>query len=213
VRYMIKTVVTLVALTACSHLPLVLHAEEASQNRYWPCAQILVPEIPAAVVWAGPSSDGMADVWKQDAEIASLVRRLTARDYPMESADGQIGEFAAKLSPQEKEQKLTLLFAGIHQTLNEDRGKKIDGILRYSRGQAKRADRLSGDLDEMVRLQDSDDLSPAAKERLAMMEKEMALKQRMFDERETFMQYLCSRPVVVEQKLGTLARTIAYYLD
>ena len=83
--------------------------------------------------------------------------------------------------------------------------------MRYARGQADRANQLSGELDEMVKLQD--DPSEAAQKRLALMQGEMELKQRMFDDREAFIQHLCGRPMVIEQKLGSLARTIAYYLD
>ena len=106
---------------------------------------------------------------------------------------------------------MLLLFAGVIQTLNEARKKKLDGIMRYARGQAARANRLSEELDEMVQLQD--DPSPVAQERFALMEKEMEIKQRMFDEREAFIQHLCTRPMVIEERLGSLARSIAYYLD
>lgn len=207
-----KTLGVLVCLL-CGGVTLTLHADVAlnPQDRDWPCDQILVPEVPAAVVWDGPAITGMQAAWEQDDEVQGLVRRFTAPDYAMAGADGEIADFAAKLDPAEKAHKLTLLFAGIIQTLNERRGKELEGILHYARGQAERADRLSQDLDEMVRLQD--DPSQAAQDRLALMQQEMELKQRMFDERESFIQYLCQRPVVIEQKLGVLARGIAYYLE
>ncbi|MEW8290059.1 MAG: hypothetical protein AB2672_05965, partial [Candidatus Thiodiazotropha endolucinida] len=97
------------------------------------------------------------------------------------------------------------------QTLNEERKKKLDGIIKNARGQAARANRLSHELDEMIQLQE--DPSQAGQERLALMQKEMEIKQRMFDEREAFIQHLCTRPRVIEERLGSLARSIAYYLD
>jgi len=200
-------------LMCAGSLPAVLHAGDTQnpQNPDWPCAQILVPEVPAAVIWAGPPLTGMEEAWKQDEEVANLVLRLASPDYDMNAADAEIADFSAKQDASRKDHKLTLLFAGILQTLNEKRRKALDGIMLYARGQAKRADQLSEELDEMVRLQD--DPSRAAKERLAVMQKEMEFKQRMFDEREMFIQHLCTRPVLTEQKLGSLARTIAYYLD
>jgi hypothetical protein len=194
-------------------LSIILSAEEAAsgENPDWPCEQILVPEVPPAVVWAGPSITGMEKVWEQDAEVATLVQRFTSPDYDAQAADGEIADFAARQDPAQKDHKLTLLFAGVIQRLNEIRQKEHQGIIRYAHGQAERANRLSEDIDEMVRLQE--DTSAAAQERLALMQKEMELKQRMFDEREVFMQHLCSRPILIEQKLGSLARTIAYYLD
>jgi hypothetical protein len=181
------------------------------ENPDWPCEQILVPEIAPAVVWAGPSIEGMQDAWRKDAEVESLVQRLTSADYNLDNADNDIGAFAKRQPAAEKDHKLTLLFAGVIQRLNEVRSNELNDIMRYARGQSDRANQLSGELDEMVKLQD--DPSEAAQKRLALIQGEMELKQRMFDDREAFIQHLCGRPVVIEQKVGTLARTIAYYLD
>lgn len=201
----------MLCLVSCCWLPTILQAEETGQNPDWPCEQILVPEVPAAVVWAGPSIEGLEAAWRQDAAIEALVQRLSAPDYDADAADAEIAAFADAQAPADKNHKLTLLFAGVLQSLNDARDKQLSGIMRYARGQAARADRLSEELDEMVRLQD--DPSAEAQERFALMSKEMELKQRIFDEREMFIQHLCTRPMVIEQKLGVLARTIAYYLD
>ncbi|MES9991337.1 MAG: hypothetical protein ABW098_05250 [Candidatus Thiodiazotropha sp.] len=181
------------------------------QNPDWPCEQALVHEVPAAVVWDGPSINGMEQAWEQEKEVERLVREFTAPDYDVDGADAAIDAFSSKLEGTEKEHKLTLLFAGVIQSLNERRNKEHVGILRYARGQSARANRLSQELDEMVTLQD--DPSEAAQTRLALMQQEMEIKQRMFDEREAFIQHLCTRPRVIEERLGVLARTIAYYLD
>ncbi|MEW7999529.1 MAG: hypothetical protein AB2540_10450 [Candidatus Thiodiazotropha endolucinida] len=190
-------------------LTLPLGAEERPPD--WPCEQALVREIPAAVVWAGPSIAGLEHAWEQDKEVSRLVKRFVVSDYDLDAADAEIAEFSAEQDASEKDSRLTLLFAGVIQTLNEERKKKLDGIIRYARGQAARANRLSHELDEMVQLQE--DPSQAARERLALMQKEMEIKQRMFDEREDFIQHLCTRPRVIEERLGSLARSIAYYLD
>jgi hypothetical protein len=195
-------------ITGCA-LAQALVAEDRPPD--WPCEQILVKDVPAAVVWAGPSIDGLEQAWEQDEEVKKLVERFISPYYDLDAADQALADFSSKQDPAQKDRKLTLLFAGVIQTLNEDRKKKLDGIMRYARGQAARADRLSRELDEMVQLQD--DPSPTAQERLALMEREMEIKQRMFDEREAFIQHLCTRPMVIEERLGSLARSIAYYLD
>ncbi|MBV2101375.1 MAG: hypothetical protein KUF77_20345 [Candidatus Thiodiazotropha sp. (ex Lucina aurantia)] len=192
-----------------STLTLPLCAEERPQD--WPCEQALVNEIPAAVVWAGPSIAGLEHAWEQDKEVSRLVNRFVVSDYDLDAADAEIAEFSAEQDSSEKDSRLTLLFAGVIQTLNEERKKKLDGIIKYARGQAARANRLSHELDEMIQLQE--DPSQAGQERLALMQKEMEIKQRMFDEREAFIQHLCTRPRVIEERLGSLARSIAYYLD
>jgi len=193
-------------------MPWIGHAQEAAEtNPDWPCEQILVREIPPAVVWDGPSITELQESWRSRPEVARLVKRLVSPDYDLDEADREIGEFAAGQDPAQKNHSLTLLFAGVIESLNEQRAKELNGIMRYARGQSERAERLSEEMDQMVRLQD--DPSEEAQRRLALMQSEMELKQRMFDERESFIQHLCTRPVVVEQKLGQLARTIAYTLD
>jgi hypothetical protein len=188
------------------------HAEELTpQIANWPCEQAYVPEVPAAVVWAGPSIEGLNPKWQQDQSIESMVRQLVSEEYDLDKADGHIAEFVEQQQAGLKDQNLTLLFAGVISQMNEQRQKALSGIIRYAGGQAIRANQLSEELDEMIRLQD--DASAEAQQRLQIMQKEMEIKQRMFDERESFIQHLCTRPRLVEEKLGVLARTIAYYLD
>ncbi|MEJ2620202.1 MAG: hypothetical protein P8163_08055 [Candidatus Thiodiazotropha sp.] len=189
-----------------------LYAEAlTSQIANWPCDQAYLPEVPAAVVWAGPSIEGLNHKWQQDDSIEAMVRRLVAEEYDLEKADGDIAEFAENQQPGLKDQNLTLLFAGVISQMNEQRQKALSGIIRYADGQAIRAEQLSEQLDEMIRLQD--DASAEAQRRLQVMQNEMEIKQRMFDERESFIQHLCTRPRLFEEKLGVLARTIAYYVD
>ena len=204
--------VDLLICLAAMTLSMNLFAEEKNQqNPDWPCEQIYIYEISPAVVWAGPSTAGMEALWQQDEEIQRLVNRFTSPDYDVENADKEIADFAERQNPEEKDRKLTLLFSGVLEALNNKRKKELNGITRYARGQAARANRLSEELDEMIGLQD--DPSPAAQERFQLMQSEMEIKQRMFDEREAFIQHLCTRPRIVEERLGTLARAIAYYLD
>lgn len=49
---------------------------------------------------------------------------------------------------------------------------------------------------------------PAARAREALKQR-LALEERVCDEREKSITFLCTRPVVIEQRLGLLARTIA----
>jgi hypothetical protein len=209
----LKPMKMIAPLTLCGFLTGTAYADDhqSEDSVDWPCQQALVTEVPAAVVWAGPSIEGLAPAWEQDEEVSQLVNLMTSPDYDADSADGEIEVFSNAQASAGKDEKLTLLFAGVHQSLNVLRKKELDSIILYSKGQAVRAERLSQELDEMVRLQD--DASPQAQERLEMMRKEMEIKHRMFDEREAFIEHLCTRPILIEEKLGILARTIAYYLD
>ena len=177
----------------------------------WPCEQVLVPEVPAAVIWAGPPVDGLENTWRDNSRVRSTVHRLTAPGYPLASAERDIESFAGQQAAQRKDELLTLLFAGVLHELNRDRSMMLEGIKRYTRGQSARAERLGETLDEMVRLEE--DSSTTAQSRLDALRKQLLMQQRIFDEREEFIQYLCTRPVEVEQRLGVLARSIASHLD
>ena len=181
------------------------------QDPDWPCEQILVPEVSAAVVWDGPSVDKLTENWRDLPEVEALVRRITDRNAVPQQSDAQIAEFAAAQPPAEKDKMLTLLFAGVLETLNADRSHLISGIKRYSRDQERRADALGQQLSEIVALEG--DSSEEGAQRLEELNRTVVLEQRAFDEREKSISYLCTRPVVVEQRLGVLARTIAGYLD
>ncbi len=192
-------------------LLLTSHVVSASEERDWPCEQVYVPEVSAAVVWDGPNIDGVLDQWRQQADVEALVRQLTARRAAAADAEPAIEAFAKQQPPAERNGKLTLLFAGVWQSLNADRRKLNNGILRYARDQQQRAEKLDAHLVEMVRLEN--DPSAQAGEKLSALRKQVDIEQRVFDDRERTIPFLCTRPRVLEQKLGELARSIAYQLE
>ena len=64
-------------------------AAVAADPRYpdWPCAQIKVPEISIAAVWAGPPIDDVGSAWEDDPAIRNLVAQLAARRTPLADAE------------------------------------------------------------------------------------------------------------------------------
>lgn len=184
---------------------------ESSDESAWPCEQAFVPEVSAAVVWDGPSVDGLARQWDRDSEITALVRRLTSRRIDASEVEALVESFAAAQPPDDRNHRLTLLFAGVLQVLNADRHKLNTGILRYSRDQQHRAEVLGDHLAEVARLESS--TSDDARRQLAEMRARIEFEQRVFDDRERSIPFLCTRPRVVEQRIGELARMIAYHLE
>lgn len=185
---------------------------QASQDPdQWPCQQAYVPTIPAAVVWAGPPVDELDQRWQSLPGINLQVSRLLSPGMSLSEAEKEIARFAGQQAPRQKDRMLTLLFAGILERLNADRSRLMSGILSYSRGQDERAQRLGEALDQIARLET--DRSEAAQRELAELKESISIRQRMFDEREGAIQFLCARPILVEQRLGALARAIALHLD
>ncbi len=175
----------------------------------WPCEQALVPQVAAAVVWDGPPVDGLD--WRADAVIADLVARVTPSTATQAEAEAAVAAFADGLAPADKDHRLTLLFAGVLQVLNQERAAQLDGIKRYSQDQARRAEALGAELDRLVALERNP--ADSANQEREELKKRLTLEERVFDEREKSIQFLCTRPVAVEQRLGFLARTISGFLD
>jgi len=181
-------------------LPLVIAAIEialastalAADPRFsdWPCNQIKVPEISVAAVWSGPSIDDVGDAWEQDPVIRDLVARLAARRTPLDEAQ-------------------KLISAGLFASLNRERNQVMDGIERFFRQQRKFAEKTRAEIAELRELQDRGG-DPNRIEELA---NRVAWDTRIFDEQRSTVSYACEVPVLIEQRLFALARTIEQAIE
>ncbi|MEM7222834.1 MAG: hypothetical protein AAF495_07650 [Pseudomonadota bacterium] len=194
-----------VLLTALAGAPDARAAQSVDPD--WPCIQRLVPEVSAGMVWAGPPLEEQADDWRSDPEISALAQQIAARRTPLEDAKSEVASFAAAQGG-DKDSRLTLLFAGLLESVNQERASIIEGIRRYARGQASLADRIQRREDELAALpeQTSED------QRKAILEQQY-WDSRVFDERTRSLTYLCEQPVLLEQRLFALSREIMGYLD
>ncbi|ABD85825.1 conserved hypothetical protein [Rhodopseudomonas palustris BisB18] len=100
-----------------------IDAAHAVDPRYpdWPCVQAKVPEISLSAVWAGPPLDEAGAKCKDDAQISALVARPSARRTPLEEAEKLVTEFLRQAGT-DKSAAGTLIFAGLFDTLNAERG-------------------------------------------------------------------------------------------
>ena len=170
----------------------------------WPCVQRKVPSLTPAAVWTGPVFDETAD-WRADDEVAAMVSRLSQRRLPVEEAAAEIETFAAGLGADEGE-RLTLLFAGLFQTMNAERSQIIDGIERYARRQrqvAAQVRQMAADFGALRRDGSAD------AEAIAEAQTALEWQTRIFNERRASLPYVCEVPRFVEQRLFALGRTIA----
>jgi hypothetical protein len=170
----------------------------------WPCAQIKVPEISIAAVWSGPSIDSVENVWQADPAVRTLVARSTARRTPLEEAQTEIRNFIAADST-DRQEKAKLVFAGLFATLNAERSQVMNGIERFSRQQAAFANRIRDEITELRRMRDAPHASESEIDELA---NRIDWDTRIFDERRKTIRYACEVPVLIEQRLFALARTI-----
>jgi hypothetical protein len=184
----------------------------ASKDPDWPCVQVKVPHLSAGMMWAGPPIDEADRSWEAAPEVASLVRTLAQRRLDVEQAPPLIEAFV-KTNQADKQRALVLLFAGLLQTINEERDAIMRGIARYSHQQAARADAIRTARDELAALTAKAELTNQEKARRGALEDQLNWETRIFDERAQSLTYVCDSPRILEQRLFSLARAIQPHLD
>ena len=196
-----SSVVVLAGLALCA-------PAQAADKRFpdWPCKQIKVPELSVASVWTGEAFETGNATWKQDAKLAELVPVLAARRTELDAADKAIVEFAATLPAQTRKAKLTTLFAALFDSLNTQRADVMNGIERYSKKQKQLAEKIREDTRLMQEGQDRPDADQAALEEKV---KAIDWDLRVFDDRQKSLGAVCEVPVLIEQRLGALGKSVA----
>jgi hypothetical protein len=192
----------LVLLTAAVRAGAAAEGEAAD----WPCQQRLVPEIAAAMIWAGPALDSVADA-AADPTIRHLAGELAARRVPLEQASAQIDQFAKGLPAEHRDERLTQLFASTLAHINKDRGSIIGGIRKYAHGQQALAERVNASNEQLAQL-----AADQVQEREALIA-QRGWDMRIYDDRRASLAYLCEQPVLLEQRAFALARAIAGHLE
>ena len=175
----------------------------------WPCNQIKVPELSVAAVWAGPPIDDVGNAWEQDAAVKELVTRLAVRRTSLDEAQAAIAD-AINGAPAQRQQKARLIFAGLFKTLDGERSEVMRGIERYARKQKEFADQIRSEILELRGLQDRPDHEQS---KLDELTSRVEWDTRIFEERRKTVGFVCEVPVLIEQRLFTLARAIQQALE
>jgi hypothetical protein len=175
----------------------------------WPCAQIKVPELSVAAVWAGPSIEDAGNAWQQDPTIKDYVARLAARRTSLDDAQKAISDFITGTAA-DRQQKAKLLFSGLFKTLDHERSEVMNGIERFFRQQKALAEKIRAETIELRNLQDAADRDQGKADELA---NRIDWDTRIFEERRKTIGYACEVPVLIEQRLFALARTIQQSIE
>ncbi|HXY58753.1 MAG TPA: hypothetical protein VEH76_09235 [Methylocystis sp.] len=169
----------------------------------WPCRQIKVADLALAAIWAGPPIAEAQKHWRDDSEISDLAARLAARRTPIETAEKLIVDFA-KAAGERRNERLTLLFAALYDTLDSERSQVVAGLERFGRTQKETAEELRRETEELREAQDAH----VDQEKLLQRSEKLQWDMRIFDERRKSVSYVCESPALIEQRLGALARAI-----
>jgi len=206
-----ETALRLIALTVTLETASIAAAEPnaESRERNWPCHQILVGRLSLAAVWSGPSIEGLA--WRNDQAVADIVARLAARRTPLDDAERAIEDFAQSQGAG-KTKKLVAVFAGLFETLNDERTQVIEGLLRFGARQKKLAEKIRAEND-LPREGPGKELPDAGKQDVENVAGDLEWDLRVFDERRQSLTYVCETPALIEQRLFALARVIQRSLE
>jgi hypothetical protein len=199
----------------CAGLLLAIYAALLSplraDPRYpnWPCAQPKVPDLSAAAMWNGPSIADVGNSWQDDAKARDLVDLIAARRTPLDTAQKAIAEFMTG-TPAEKERKAKLVFAGLFDTLGEQRRDVMDGLERVSRKEVDLGAKIKSDVASLRELQDKPEADESEIKKLAS---EVEWSTRIFEDRRKTIRYVCEVPTSIEQRVFALARAIQQNLN
>jgi hypothetical protein len=170
----------------------------------WPCVQPKVQELSAAAMWSGPSIADVGNNWQDDGKVRELVEMIAARRTPLDTAQKAIADFMTG-GPAEKERKAKQVFAGVFDTLGDQRREVMEGLERVSRKEMDLAEKIKSDVANLRELQDKPDADQSQIKNLAS---EIEWSTRVFEDRRKTIRYVCEVPATIEQRVFALARSI-----
>ena len=170
----------------------------------WPCMQPKVLELSAAAMWSGPSIADVGNSWQDDSKVRELVEMIAARRTPLDTAQKAITDFMTG-NPPEKERKAKQVFAGVFDTLGDQRREVMEGLERVSRKEMDLAEKIKSDVANLRELQDKPDADQSEIKNLAS---EIEWSTRVFEDRRKTIRYVCEVPTTIEQRMFALARSI-----
>ena len=200
---------TIVGLIAASLMalaaPRALAADPANPD--WPCVQRKVAMLSSAQMWDGSDVDDLSQ-WRDNEQITKLVAVLASRRVPIEQAAAAIAQFAAAQPPDQRDDALKLLFAGLLTTVNSDRAVVMSGIERFQQRQKARAAEIERQGAALRLLRERAANDDQARAELAAAQEQYNWDVRVFTERQQSLPLACEVPVLIEQRLFELGREI-----
>jgi hypothetical protein len=184
-----------------------VQAAADKNNPDWPCVQKKVENLSASAVWDGPALDGYKD-WFRAEKIPALVTKLASRRVPIEKAKAAIDEYAASVPEADRDAQLTKLFAGLFDTVNNQRRAIIGGIEKYQRSQKSRAEELEKQGVDLAKLKGDIVVDDTAAVPESEEEQKLYWAGRIFQERQANIPIACELPAVLEERLFELSQYI-----
>ena len=179
----------------------------AAPSGDWPCIQPRVPELSAATFWSGPPlDDSAAKAWRDNSDVARLVTGVVSRRTPVEDAEKMIADYAG--AHKGDKDGLMLVFAGAFGELNGLRTRIVHGIERFARNQRQLSEALNKDRAELSTLIAATEKTEQQRARIQELQTKIQWQTRLHNERQGALRYVCETPVLLEQRIFSIARAV-----
>jgi hypothetical protein len=174
----------------------------------WPCVQRKVESVSVGQIWDGPPTDNVKG-WFREKDISNLIEVLSSRRVPVADGEKAIKAFADAQPEDKRDERLTLLFAGLFDKITNQRRAVMTGIEKYQKSQKERARELERQSTAIGQLESKQppgivDDTPE----LAAAREKFNWAQRIFQERQSSMPLACELPVLIEERLYAFSRAI-----
>lgn len=178
----------------------------------WPCIQAKVETVTATQLWDGPAVTG-EEKWWEDEDVRKLVPILVSRGIPIETAEAEIEKLASTTPQDNRDARMTLLFAGLLDETNKLRRRVISGLERYQRQQRARAEALEAKGERLASLHARADNGEKLSAQIDDAQQAYDWDARIFKQRQDNIPVACEIPVEIEQRAFAIARTIRYQMS
>ena len=165
----------------------------------WPCIQRKVENLSPGLMWAAPVTPT-----ELSPDARALASKLALRRVGLDEAQALITAYVAD-HPGTSENDLGNIFTAVFDRIGKDRRRVMGGIASYAHSQVALAARMNTARVEM------DTLSDAATpdfDRIDQIEEQIAWDERIYNDREHSLTYVCETPVLLEKRLYAIAQML-----
>ncbi|MGQ0566693.1 MAG: hypothetical protein ACT4OK_16740 [Gemmobacter sp.] len=171
----------------------------------WPCIQRRQPQLSIGQVWSGPPPDAAITELARTPAVQEVARIIALRRTGMDQAEAMVGAFAET----QDSAALVALFVATFDHVQSQRDRVMSGITRYAHKQEALDRHIKAKRQEFAALSaaeapDFDAIDKA--------EEDIDWSTRIFQDRQQSLTYVCEAPVILEQRIFAIGRTIAGHL-
>ncbi len=187
-------------------------ATVAQDTAEWPCVSRKVLMLDAATIWDGPEiSAEIEKKWRSDERVRKLSQYLISRRVPLEEVEAAVKTFAKEQPDDQRDARLTELFAAVLSRTNDERKVVMSGIERFHKRQVARAKEIEREglaLPDQGAALPTDSIAAGEIDKISKEQELYNWNVRVFQERQKNIPIACEIPQLMDERAGAIARAI-----